>query len=259
MKAEISKKLNDCKRALESLRAERDTADKQAQYLLNLATQFQNLTDLAVKAHYGGNEVFDYEKNLRLATEIVSRNTKFSDDMGMYGHRYHFHDDGPKSPQDGTKGDNTENESSPVSTRYVQNPSDLEGVLPADGDFSAPSKVDILEWLKETYHKSRGFELGTFDPSILTEAMRQQSRNWNALSIGYASDAVALVHTFIAQMLQRLCSDERVCERLLSLLMDSLLEKYRKVLERVELLLRVELTGIPMTANHYFNENLQKR
>jgi hypothetical protein len=135
----------------------------------------------------------------------------------------------------------------------------LEGVLPADGDFNAPSNVDILQWLKETYHKSRGFELGTFDPSLLTEAMRQQSRNWNALSVGYASDAVALVHTFIARMLKRLCSDERVCERLLSLLMDGLLEKYRKVLEQVDLLLQVELAMIPMTVNHYFNENLQKR
>jgi hypothetical protein len=36
-------------------------------------------------------------------------------------------------------------------------------------------------------------------------------------------------------------------------------EKYTKALSHTEFLLDVELSGVPMTLNHYFNENLEKR
>jgi hypothetical protein len=259
VKTEINKRLAACKSALASLGAERDSADKQAQYLLDLATQFQNISGLAIKADYGGNEDFDALTGLRLATEVVGRNTKFSDDMERFGHHYHFHEDDSVAGQnDGVEGSDG-GESHPHSTRYVRNATELDEILPTEGDVDAPSSLDILEWLKQTYHKSQGFELGTFDPSLLTAAMRQQSSNWHALSLGYVSDAVALVHNFITELLQSLCSDERVRERLLNLLMDGLLEKYRKALAQVDSLLKVELSGVPMTVNHYFNDNLEKR
>jgi hypothetical protein len=89
--------------------------------------------------------------------------------------------------------------------------------------------------------------------------MRQQSSNWHALALGYARDAVALVHSFIIEALRSICNDDRVLDRLLSLLMDGLLEIYRKSLAQIDFLLKVELSGVPMTVNHYFNDTLEKR
>ncbi|KAF2191742.1 hypothetical protein K469DRAFT_735719 [Zopfia rhizophila CBS 207.26] len=197
-----------CKRTLDSLSAERDTADRQAKYLLNLAMQFQHIADLAVKADYEGDGIFDTFTGIRLATELVSRNEKFSMDMEKF--------------------------------------------------VAGPSGLDIFDWLKTTYSKSRGFELGTFASSLLTAAMRQQSSKWQAMSSGYTSDAVALVHNFITTLLHSLCGDDQVSERLLNLLLDGLLEKYSKSLVQAKLL-DVELLGVPMTLNHYFNDNLEKR
>lgn len=117
-------------------------------------------------------------------------------------------------------------------TRHVKNATELDEILSGGQPVvDRHSDRDILDWLRDTYNKSQDFELGTFDSSLLTGAMRKQSMNWEALSTGYASDVVALVHNFITELLESLCSDDRVRERLLNLIMDVLLEKYRKGLE----------------------------
>ncbi|KAF2195597.1 hypothetical protein K469DRAFT_744134 [Zopfia rhizophila CBS 207.26] len=56
-----------------------------------------------------------------------------------------------------------------------------------------------------------------------------------------------------------LYGDDQVSKRLLNLLLDGLLEKYSKSLVQAKFLLDVELLGVPMTLNHYFNDNLEKR
>ncbi|KAF2176646.1 hypothetical protein K469DRAFT_812765 [Zopfia rhizophila CBS 207.26] len=56
-----------------------------------------------------------------------------------------------------------------------------------------------------------------------------------------------------------LYGDNQVSERLLNLLLDGLLKKYSKSLVQAKFLLDVELLGVPMTLNHYFNDNLEKR
>lgn len=46
-------------------------------------------------------------------------------------------------------------------------------------------------------------------------------------------------------------------DALLGMLYDGLMQGYKKAIQQVRFLLSVELEGIPITQNHYFNDNLQ--
>ena len=235
--------------------AERDTSDKQSRYLLGLATRFQQVSDLAIKAHYGGDEIFDSIPNLRLATDIVGRNEHFSTDMQRFGHQYRFKEEGATEDSEQEDADPYEH----VNSRRIAHVADLEEIVVSKDKIHGPSNADVFSWLRSTYKAARGFELGTFDPSLLTVAMRQQSSKWPKMASGYISDAVAMVHGFVTTLLEELCRDEQVHQRLLSLLLDELLDRYRKSLAQVNFLVDVELAGVPMTLNYSFTDSLDKR
>lgn len=85
----------------------------------------------------------------------------------------------------------------------------------------------ILPWIESLYRDSRGFELGTFNSSILSGVLKKQSAKWPSLAEGYISDIISIVHTFTAKALTISCGDQRLGQSILSLLMDDLIEKYR--------------------------------
>ncbi|KAH8722703.1 dynamin GTPase [Phaeosphaeriaceae sp. PMI808] len=267
VKAEINKKLSMCKRTLESLGPERDTIDKQIKYLLDLAMNFQRIADLAVKSDYGGDIMFDNVAEIRLATNFINRNEMFSKDLEKFGHRYQFQkgddiaEELPPSSPINLEDENSQRKRRKLDcnrTRRIETAIELDEILSEKDEVPSPSSLHIFRWLETMYSKSRGFELGTFSSSILTAAMRQQSSNWKAISSGYTSDAVALVHNFITTLLHSLTADEQLSERLINLLLDGSLMRYKKSLVHAEFILNVELSAVPMTLNHYFNENLEK-
>lgn len=86
VRSDVNKRLKSCKQQLEALGLHRETKDKQHNYLLDLATRFQATTYLALKAHYGGDDIFGGSPSLRLATAVVHRNTTFADDVWMKRH-----------------------------------------------------------------------------------------------------------------------------------------------------------------------------
>ncbi|KAF2187583.1 hypothetical protein K469DRAFT_725111 [Zopfia rhizophila CBS 207.26] len=183
VKVEINKKLG------------RDTAEKQAKYLLNLAMQFQHIAGLAVKANYRGNGIFNTFTDIRLATELVSRNEKFSMDLEKFDHQYQFQKVDHVAEESYNAGvDHSDNEITyeeqrhHTNTRHIANALELDEILSVEDQVAGPSRLDIFDWLKAMYSKSRGFELGTFASSLLTAAMRQHSSKWQAMSSGYTSD-----------------------------------------------------------------------
>ena len=115
-----------------------------------------------------------------------------------------------------------------------------------------------MKWIECEYKSSRGFELGTFNPSILPTLFQAQSKKWETLASMYITGAVTATHHFCKVLLTYLCSEERVATSLWSLLMDHLLQRYRRTVEHVEFLLRTEHLGTLLTTNHYFAENLEK-
>lgn len=294
MKAEISAKLRFCKLQLDALGPSRATRDQQYKFLLELATKYQSITSLALKAHYGGDDVFDSNPTLRLATAIVSRNTTFSDDVWQRGHTMAFHKvkDGkennpspspasfsspsPFAGQSLTTFSNTIPKSTnpmakaPTNTpqgfghdlksvRYEKNHAEIEELMQDDSQISLPKVFGIKQWLENVYKNSRGFELGTFDASLLPIIWKRQSANWEPLAFGYVEDIVSLVHSFTVDLLAKICKNPRARQGLHSVLLDQLTERYKKSIDHTKFLLAVERSGTPLTTNHYFADNLEKR
>jgi hypothetical protein len=141
----------------------------------------------------------------------------------------------------------------------VRDHPDIEDLTLESGTVRAPSDNDVIEWIDSLYHGSRGFELGTFDATILGVTLKEQAANWSDLALGYISDIVALVHGFVVEVLQQIAPSRRVSEGIKSLLLDDLTDMYRRAIDHTQFLLDIELDGTPATYNHYFNENLQKR
>ena len=145
------------------------------------------------------------------------------------------------------------------SVRYEENHAELEDIMQDDSLIPLPSLFGIKRWLEDVYKNSRGFELGTFDASLLRIIWKKQSANWEALALGYVDDIVSLVHSFTVDLLAKICKDPRARQGLYSVLLDQLTDRYKKSIEHTKFLLVVERSGTPMTTNHYFADNLEKR
>lgn len=277
------RKLTSAKDKLGQLGVERETREKQLLYLIDLSSRFQRKVSLSVDAKYGSDELFD-NMDLRLATLISTRNEQFSHDMSYGGHEYQFWiSEATGKMADLEEGDDTgdsevstpSNSASSSSSASSSNSNsysgmtfsirklieceDIEEFLRPQDELDGASTTGITQWLEEVYRSSRGFELGTFDSAILSTAMKVQSRKWTPIALGYISDVVTMVHRFIDRVLDVICPDKSLKSEMLSVLWDSLVERYTEAIEHVQFLLRVELEGTPMTMNHYFNDNLQNR
>lgn len=264
MKSDINRRLNERKKQLEWLGPCREHREQQCQYLLKLATRFQNTTFLALTARYGADDIFDATPGLKLATAVVDRNAVFADRVWKIGHTMTF--------RQGSKVSEHENEYDEVSIcaaevddsggRYYSvchraAEPELEGILHDDCSVPIP-KAGIMLWLEKEYKSSRGFELGTFDASLLPNIWKKQSANWDDLALGYVSDIVSLVHGFTVTLMSAICEDDRVRAALMSILMDGFIERYKMGIDHAKFVLSVERTGTPLTANHYFADNLEK-
>ena len=294
VKHEVDKRLLDCEHKLKSLGPARETDDQQRTFLLDLAAKFQEITSHALDAYYGRSSLFEDHPSLRLATRIVDLNTAFSDDVWLKGHTMHFSkfttrngnepasespddsvasesldgsvaseppDDSVAEPSDDADQDATVDTSD--STRETGEPEDpklpeLSDVIQGPWRCPAPQSNDVFDWIESVYRTSRGFELGTFDPSLLPIIFQEQSKKWDGLALAYISDVIRVVHSFANDLLSALCPDQRVRSNLWTLIIDELLERYKKAMSHTHFILRVERKGTPLTANHYFNDNLQK-
>lgn len=264
VRSDVNKRLKGCKEQLGALGPHRETKDQQYKYLLDLATRFQATTSLALKAHYGGDDIFSTSASLRLATAVVHRNTIFADDVLEKGHTMGFVAGGPPEEQEQEQ----QKEAQVPGTierevvhkvRYQANHPDLDDILLEDGTIDQPQAGNSMkQWLKEVYKTSQGFELGTFDPALLPMVWKEQSAKWDALAMGYINDLVSLVHSFTITLLSKICKDDRVRRGLTSALLDKLRERYKNGIDHTRFLLTVERSGTPLTTNHYFSDNLEK-
>ncbi|KAJ5175445.1 uncharacterized protein N7482_001322 [Penicillium canariense] len=276
VRSEVSKRLKECKKALDDLGDERGSPEQQSKYLLDIVAKFQRITENALHTNYGSQDAFDDEPDLRLATLVANRNAQFSADFALRGHMYNFkshsHDDDPQSressppsPTGAIMGESEEEEEGggggtckSVPSRKLNVCQDIEDVLHDSEPIHNALAQGILPWIENLYKASRGFELGTFNSSILASVLKKQSAKWPTLAEGYICDVVCMVHVFTRKALNIACGDQRRGEIILSFLMDDLIEKYRSALSMTDFLLRIEREGTPMTQNHYLNSNLQK-
>lgn len=146
-----------------------------------------------------------------------------------------------------------------LSTRRLDDVEELWDITYPKELLLAPKATNMKSWLSKVYHEHRGFEIGTFNASILPTLMKKQSVKWSDLSLGLVSDVIVMVHKFFMAGLASVCSDEDICRALVNALFDDLVSRYRLAVTNTKFLLEVESGMYSLTLNHYFNENLQKR
>ncbi|OJD31257.1 dynamin family protein [Diplodia corticola] len=269
VKLELNGKLKAVKKALEQIGPARETPADQSSYLIDIATRFQDLATQALEAKYV-DDYFACEK-LRIATIVVARNETLSGDFDRFGHTFQFdaggeeddNDDSQENPHssDTDKVDGEEVKVDGGCSRRVESDghdNGLSDLLHENTELAIPKQSDILRWLMDTFMKSRGFELGNFDPSLLATTMKAQTQKWDCLAMGYISDVACLTDAFINNLLRHVCPDDDTYHRLSVRLADRLLGRYNKAFQQVQFILDVERKGTPVTLNHYFNDNLEK-
>ncbi|KAI0154591.1 dynamin GTPase [Xylariaceae sp. FL1272] len=269
VRSDINQKIKHVEEQLKYLGHKRQTREEQIQFLMEIASNFQNTASAAARADYGQSSHFD-DNTMRLATLAVNRAEEFAALIRESGHRYAFDNSDtqgdisilPPMPSD-TDTDMEEPDHDdahcPLSTRHVADHADVEDMLhDLESVISAPQDNNILPWLKSVYSHSRGYEIGTFDDKLLAVAMRAQAANWNDVAMGYISDMIAMVHTFLSRLLELTVANERTRQGIMDLLIDDLRARYQLALQRTAFLIQVELAGKPATLNHYFNDNLSK-
>ncbi|OJJ30575.1 hypothetical protein ASPWEDRAFT_187956 [Aspergillus wentii DTO 134E9] len=263
VKAEVSKKLKAEKNALRALGAERDTPEKQTNYLLDIITEFQEITAQVLATNYS-NDLFDDNEQLRLATVLRNRNNVFKEDLTQFGHEYRFATADTESPpsvglpdktSSGTKPENDEKKIEAIKVRKTKDWLELEGILHDPELIPSPSDEGIIAWINKLYRTSRGFEIGTFNSSLLATIMKKQSTKWKRLALVYISDVITMIHIFITEVIEKVCPDDRVRSNILSALMDDLIKKYKNAVEQVEFLLNVEKSGTLMALNDELEKN----
>ncbi|KAH7049446.1 dynamin GTPase [Macrophomina phaseolina] len=131
-------------------------------------------------------------------------------------------------------------------------------LLHGPSTLSRPLNKGILEWIGQIFGDARGFELGSYDPSLLASTFKYQSMRWENLVLGYLSDIVVITQRFIMDCLEMVCREDTIRARLSSTLLDKLLPLYVRAFTHAEFLLEVERSALPATMNHYLNDNLAK-
>ena len=286
VRKEISQKVRSAKEALKSLGPSREHHNDQRSFLNTLATNFYTITHSAIRAQYD-HPVFKQDPNLKIATKVANRNDAFANDMSKRGHMIRYAasfpgkskiDENPsrdvsdsKELKQNTLGDiesvdenqllqaiEAADKSSTHSTRKTLNHEELFELLSEDENITNPSNTDIMAWLEELHHESRGLTLETYPSSLIPQAVNEQCLKWGMIANGYISDVVCLVHTYILQLLQRVCPDDRIREELISVRLDALWSKYERAVKQVQFIVDVEATD-PLTLNHYYSDTLENR
>ncbi len=116
----------------------------------------------------------------------------------------------------------------------------------------------IIPWIRREYHRSKGFEIGTINPSLLPALYHEQIKNWKYYTLDHINQVLSAIHSFLRQMLRFVCSDHQVCDRLWTVLSPRVVDSYSGALVHVTLLVEVEEAGNIRTLNHYFALTLEK-
>jgi hypothetical protein len=259
VQAQIFQRLSTSRKHLEDLGADRESADQQRRFLLEMSHNFQDVANCALDAYYSRHTVFGSIPELRVATLAVERMERFAKDIETLGHTVDFEsgdgeDKATRSPTSGFMSSNAEAGAEDPHLEYPE----LADLISTNGVAPEPSDNSILQWIGEEYRKARGFGLATIGPSILPTIWQEQSKNWEGLTYSYIADIVFFVHDFTCKALAHVCPDEGVRSGLWSVLQERLVDRYRAAVDHVEFIIRVERFGTPLTTNRYFNENLQK-
>lgn len=198
--------MSSARSEIQKLGMERETSEKQLMYLTDLSTQFQRMVTFSVDAKYGSSAIFD-DPELRLATLVTARNITFSDDMSQRGQEYRFSASESQQAEEelppALKWNQDEifaaNNEAVFDIRKHADCIDIADLLHAPKSLFVANGKPIAYWLREMTESSRGFELGTFGPSILANTMKVQTIKWEAICLAISAILQRLFTTLLTE------------------------------------------------------------
>lgn len=262
LRSEARKKLVEAQDQRDALGPPRQTDREQQQYIAQIAAKFQGIVRAALATDYSAHPVFD-DHEMRLITYLVNFTHSFDTTMRNIGHTHSFQKGGETTEdalgsKSADKGNEALDDDDWLRDFLGENP-ELDGIVNLvklqDSSFSVAKGNG--EWIEALYHGSRGIELGTFSPTVLASAFRDQSVKWDLISERYMSRVILTIHYFIKEVLAVACTDSKTRQRLEEIIIDDLVARYKTGMDSAKFLVQVERQQRPYTVNQYFNSNLQ--
>ncbi|KAG6010630.1 hypothetical protein E4U21_005128 [Claviceps maximensis] len=264
LRAEARKMLAECKSSLDDLGLSRDTQQHQQVYLSDIAARFQKIVRGVLDANYSTLQEIDESDNLRLITIIVNITEKFNCDFIRRSNAYSFENEqspvcheGSGCPCSGASDDKSWPDGSSVNFPELDSILDTDWLDEGASASGSSQTRDIMAWISHMYSRSRGVEVGTFAPGLLSSAFREQSQNWKPMVKLYLSRVILVIHHFIVAVLGKICTDTKVFDELKSAMDDELLRRYQASMEKAVFLVDIEREAKPYTLNVAFSAALQ--
>lgn len=270
---DVSGKIREYKRELNSLGPPRTDEREQRRFLSHIAGAFQDRARAALAADYNQDPVFD-EDGLRLITQVVNITDVFSADAQQNAHSRHFKNIEMSElsvPSAWPADSDSEEEPVQLMVESIRALVDKTGVdevtseeLAELGDIivlphNIPNpREDVTAWINDVYLHSRGQDLGTFNSNLVSMGFTEQSRKWGDVTKRYMSRIIITLHRFIAAAIRSVFPEEPARTQLWSAVLESLVGRYKGAMDQASLLVRVEQRKKPYTLNPLFTGALSK-
>ncbi|KAJ5719304.1 Dynamin family protein [Penicillium malachiteum] len=253
VRGDISRLLKKVEAEIDHLGPERSQAIQIRMFLTRVSSNFQSIIKGALNGMYDLDEVefsslkLDTECHLRAAVHL--ENQRFADFMRMHSRQRRLISD---------TGENSDDDDSARNTvhylRYLgSRPGDTD-----DYEELVVTEKQMLGWVKEMYHKSRGRELpGNYNDHFLRDLFHVQSASWGRISRSHVDIIVALVTLYLESVLHSLLKEPTVRGKIWRIVKVALDQNVENCHKELATLLRDE-QGYPITYNHYYTDNIQK-
>ncbi|KAJ6780592.1 hypothetical protein PWT90_07119 [Aphanocladium album] len=247
LRSEIRQILHQAQDDLSKLGQSRQTAAQQRQFLVSVASEFQQLVRAALNTNYSSRSLFDDEK-FRLITNVMNAADEFKSDFIKNAHTYRFISCDDSIDDMSRKGFADESASLELFP-------DLDAILVRELHDDPP--IDgIMDWIKITHRQSRGREQVSFNSTLFSSALRQQTSKWMSRAEYFVSRVIHIIHQFLIDCLEVTCSDRKVRDEILSRILDHILARYTDGLQKTRSLVAMEREGDPYTFNDIFRKKL---
>lgn len=257
LKKEIAKRLSDCGKKSDAMGVSRSDEKSQRTYLGKIATKFERIVGYALNAYYTEDQIFNDRLEMRLITRIIKLNEVFSEVFSQNGHTRHFEHSNKDEEHEKQSKSQLPEIGFDIPNAEVDDLYDI--IRPERFQCPEPADDNIMDHINDVFQKARGPELGTVGGALLGTIFKEQSRRWEDLVISHVSDAIALVHHFIIELLAHTCAEKQVMTQLWdNVLLEKLQESYKRSMRHARFLLEVEREGKPYTYDRCFSAELQK-
>ncbi|KAG9196913.1 hypothetical protein G6514_003047 [Epicoccum nigrum] len=258
LKDEMVNKLQGTIAEIGKLGDRRNTVHEQRMVLMKISMRISDILNSAIKGYYESlffgsinmDAAVDASENIRRFRAVIQHlNINFANDMRLRGHKYAF-GAGPGDEERDIEED-------------IKAQEELDSLDEHPGlmFLHRPTKFtrrEVIEWVKKTLERSRGYELpGTFQPMLISQLFWEQSQPWEQIASQHVGTIASACKEFIDTVLQDAAPSE-FKEKLRTLYVDGALaqalagakEELHNILE--------DKARHPTTYNHYFTTTVQK-